>query len=61
MNLPVGNSEGSTENLFDFQQSQAGAETDNVLIFEELTRELEAYLARETDDKDSTDRIFDLL
>ena len=32
-----------------------------MLIFEELTRELEAYLARETDHKDSTDGIFDLL
>ena len=59
--MSVGNSAGSTENLFDFEQSQAGAETDNVLIFEEFTRELEAYLARETDHKDSTDGIFDLL
>ena len=58
--MSVGNSEGSTENLFDFEQSQASAETNNVLIFEEITRELEAYLARETDDKDSTDSIFDL-
>ena len=59
--MSVGNSEGSTENLFDFEQSQASVETNNVLIFEEITRELEAYLARETDDKDSTDNIFDLL
>ena len=59
--MSVGNSEGSTENLFDSEQSQASAETNNVLIFEEITRELEAYLARETDDKDSTDSIFDLL
>ena len=59
--MSVGNSEGSTENLFDSEQSQASAETNNVLIFQEITRELEAYLARETDDKDSTDSIFDLL
>ena len=59
--MSVGNSEGSTENLFDFEQSQVSVETNNVLIFEEITRELEAYLARETDDKDSTDSIFDLL
>ena len=59
--MSVGNSEGSTENLFDFEHSQARAETDNALIFEEITRELEAYLARETNDKDSTDGMFDLL
>ena len=59
--MSVGNSEGSRENLFDFQQSQAGAETNNALIFEEITRELEAYLATESDDQDSTDGIFDLL
>ena len=59
--MSVGNSEGSRENLFDFQQSQAGVETNNALIFEEITRELEAYLATESDDQDSTDGIFDLL
>ena len=59
--MSVGNSEGSRENLFDFQQSQAGAETNNALIFEEITRELEAYLATESGDQDSTDGIFDLL
>ena len=59
--MSVGNSEGSRENLFDFQQSQAGAETNNALIFEEITRELEAYLATESDDQNSTDGIFDLL
>ena len=56
--MSVGNSEGSTENLFDFEQSQASVETDNALIFEEITRELEACLATETDDKDSTDGNF---
>ena len=59
--MSVGNSEGSRENLFDFQQSQAGVETNNALIFEEITRELEAYLGTESDDQDSTDGIFDLL
>ena len=59
--MSVGNSEGSRENLFDFQQSQAGVETNNALIFEEITRELEAYLATESDDQDSTDGTFDLL
>ena len=59
--MSVDNSEGSRENLFDFQQSQAGVETNNALIFEEITRELEAYLATESDDQDSTDGIFDLL
>ena len=59
--MSVGISECSTENLFDFEQLQANVKTDNALIFQEITRELEAYLARETDDKDSTDGIFDLL
>ena len=53
--------EGSTENLFDFEPSQAGVETSSALIFEEITRKLEAYLSRESNDEDSTDGIFDLL
>ena len=44
--MSVGNSEGSGKNLFDFEQSQTDAETDNPLIHEEITRELEAYQAR---------------
>ena len=55
--MSVGNSEGSRENLFDFQQSQAGVETNNALIFEEISRDL----ATESDDQNSTDGIFDLL
>ena len=47
--MSVGNCEGSTENLFDFKQPWASVETDNALIFEEITRELEAYLARDSD------------
>ena len=35
------------ENLFNFEPSQVGVETDTVLIFEEIAKELEAFLARE--------------
>ena len=59
--MSVSNFEGSTENLFDFKPSQAGVDTNSVLIFEEITRQLEAYLSRECNDKDLTDSIFDLL
>ena len=59
--MSVSNFEGSTENLFDFKPSQAGVDTNGVLIFEEITRQLEAYLSRECNDKDLTDSIFDLL
>ena len=55
--MSVGNSEGSAKNLFDFEQSQTDAETDNPLIREKITRELEAYQARQTDGKDSTNGI----
>ena len=57
----VSNFEGSTENLFDFELSQVGVETNNSLIFEEITREPEAFLARESNDKELTDGVFDLL
>ena len=59
--MSVGYSEGSTENLFDFEQSHAGIETDNAQILQEINRELEAYLARESNDQDSRDGFFDLL
>ena len=59
--MSLNNFEGSTENLFDFEPSQAGVETNSALIFEEVTRELEAYLSRESNNEDSTDGIFDLL
>ena len=36
-------------------------ETNSTLIFEEITRELEAYLSRESNDEDSADGTFDLL
>ena len=59
--MSLNNFEGSTENLFDFEPSQGGVETNSALIFEEVTRELEAYLSRESNNEDSTDGIFDLL
>ena len=49
------------ENLFSLEQIWAGTETDNTLIFEEITRELEAYLLEESDDADSTDGVSDFL
>ena len=51
----------SEEDLFKFKQKGAGLDTDNTLIFEEITRELEAYLARERNDTDSTDGVLDFL
>ena len=51
----------SEEDLFKFKQKGAGLDTDNTLIFEEITRELEAYLARERNDADSTDGVLDFL
>ena len=50
-------------NLFDSEQPlRAGLEADNALIFEEINRELETHLARESGSyQDSTDGVFDLL
>ena len=61
--MSVTDSQRSVENLFNFQQpSRAGVEVDNALIFEEINRELEAYLPRESgSDQDSRDGVFDLL
>ena len=59
--MSVSNFEGSMENLFYFKPSQAGVETNSALIFEEIIGELESYFSRESNDKDSTDNIFDLL
>ena len=50
-----------TENIFAFEPSQAGVETNSTLIFEEITREVEAYLSRESNNEDSTEGIFDPL
>ena len=59
--MSVSYSEGSMENLFDFEQLHMGIETNNVQILEEINRELEAYLARECNDQDLKDGVFDLL
>lgn len=57
-NISASNFNESTENSFSFEPSQAGIETEDALIFEEISRELEAFLARESSDKDSTDGAF---
>ena len=49
------------ENLFDLEQIRAVVETNNILIFEEITRELEVYLLKVSNDADSTDGVFDFL
>ena len=36
----VSDSNESTENRFDFKQPQAGVESNNVLILQDITREL---------------------
>ena len=50
-----------SENLFTLEQIGVGVETYNTLIFEEITKELEAYLLEESDETDSTDGTFDFL
>ena len=59
--MSVENLMEASEYLFSLEQIRAGIETDNTLIFEEITREIEAYLSRENDDVDSTDGVFDFL
>ena len=51
----------SEEDLFKFEQKRVGLDTDNTVRFEEITRELEAHLARESDDANSTESVFDFL
>ena len=46
-----------SENLFGLEHIVADNETNNTLIFEEITRKLEAYLLEESDDADSTDGV----
>lgn len=55
----VSSSQELVENLFESEQSWAGVEANNALVFEEITRELEAYLVRESSDQDSTDGVSD--
>lgn len=59
--MSVNNFEGSKENLFSFEPSQTGIEANNALIFEEISKKLEACLATEKNDKDSVDGVFDFL
>ena len=52
---------GLSDNLFGLPEKEKGLEADSTLIFEEITRELEEYLLRETDKADSTDSILEVL
>ena len=49
------------KDLSSSEQIGVSIETDNTLIFEEIARELEVYLWRESGDADSTDVAFDFL
>ena len=51
----------STQNLFSFEQIEAGSEVDPTLIFEEIDKELEEYLLEKSIDTDSTDGVFHFL
>ena len=51
----------ASKNLFDFSQTKSDSNTDNTLIFEEVSRELEEFLLRENDNADSTDHVFEFL
>ena len=51
----------ASKNLFDFPQTKADSNTDNRLIFEEVSRELEEFLLRENNNADSTDHVFEFL
>ena len=50
-----------SDNLFGFPEQEKSSEADNKLIFEEITRELEEYLFRESDNADSTDSVLEAL
>ena len=49
------------DNLFGFPEKEKGSEADNTLIFEEITREIEEYLLRESDDADLTGGVLEAL
>ena len=51
----------ASKNLFGFSQTKSDSNTDNTLIFEEVSRELEEFLLRENDNADSTDHVFEFL
>ena len=48
-----------SKDLFSLELIGAGFETDNTLVFEEITRELE--VSRKSDNTDSKDGVFDFL
>ena len=50
-----------SKNLFRFEQIDVGSIADSTLIFEESRKAVEEYLLEESDNADSTDRIFDFL
>ena len=51
----------ASEDFLSLEQIRAGIETDNTLIFEEITRELEPYLSGESVNADLTDGVSDFL
>ena len=59
--MSVENLMEASEDFFTLEQIGAGIETDNTLIFEEITRELEAYLSKENENANSTDGVFNFL
>ena len=59
--IPSENLVEMLENLFGLEHVVADSETNNTLIFEEITRKLNPYLSEESDDADSTDSVFDFL
>ena len=59
--MSVENLMEASEDFFILEQIGAGIETDNTLIFEEITRELEAYLSKENENANSTDGVFNFL
>ena len=59
--MSIGNFMEISKNLFNLEQIGPSNETNNTLIFEEITRELKTYLLEDSDNADSTDDIFDFV
>ena len=51
----------TTENFFGFEQIRVNDKVETILIFEEITKELEEYLLEKSIDTNSTDSVFDFL
>ena len=51
----------TSENLFVFPQIEPEPNTDNTLILEELSKELQEFLLRENNNVNSTDGVFEFL